>query len=394
MSEGVTFWRKRKKTKESNSDKKSKSQRVLTATTSRTGSHDIQIVSPKYIPSFWCERRFPEYLQNYGKKKKFTISVALPGSILKNIHTLELKTLLIGQIARSLSLYEVDEVIIFADTGSEQASDLSKGPSAFCCHLLQYIEAPPYLRKKLFPVHPDLKSAGLLPYLDSPHHLRKDDVSLYREGITTSRPAESGRCYVDVGFQSEVLIDHQLRPGVRVTVKLAYEEPDEHGNRPQPTEGIAVSPREPTEKYGLYWGYQTRLARSFSEVFTGCPFEQSESEGTSSASYDFLIGHSSKRGLNGSSNSINSPIDDIPSDIPRCGHYLLVFGGPNGLEECAEADETLAASAKNVDTLFDMYWNPSPKNGCRSTRTEEEVLISLTRLVPIVREAHRSLELK
>jgi len=252
-----TFWRKRKKSNNKDT-KQNKNQR-----------YDENINNSL---TFWLERREPEYLLRNGRKKKFTVSVAIPGSLIKNCHTLELKTILIGQIARSLSLFEVDEVIIFVDTGSEQASDLEKGPSAFCYHLLQYIEAPPYLRKKLFPMHPDLKFAGLLPSLDSPHHLRRDDISLYREGIVTSRPAQEGKSYVDVGLQSEVLINHQLRPGIRVTVKLNYEPPDEHGNRPQPTEGIAVSPREPTEKYGLYWGFQIRFARSFGEVFTGCPF--------------------------------------------------------------------------------------------------------------------------
>jgi methyltransferase len=390
MSEGPAFWRKRKTKTIQKNDKRLK-------------HTDIPNVPPPPLPH-WSERRSPEYLGRHGKKKKFTVSVALPSSLIKNSQTLELKSLLIGQIARSLALYEVDEIVIFVDTGSEQASDMTKGPAAFCYHLLQYMEAPPYLRKKLFPVHPDLKFVGLLPSLDSPHHLRRDEVSLYREGVVTSRPAETGRCYVDVGLQADVLIDHQLRPGVRVTVKLAYEPADPHGNRPDPTEGIAVSPREPSEKYGLYWGYQIRLAHSFSEVFTGCPFDPPESgdddndeEGdndealkTSTGTYDFLIGQSSKRGLNGASNSMNSPIDELPVEIPRHGHYLLVFGGPNGLEECAEADEALATSAKNVDTLFDLYWNACPKNGCRSVKTEEEVLIALTRLVPTIRDAHRN----
>ena len=389
--EGPAFWRKRKKI--SSSTKNEKTDKRSRPSHSKRETVGESIIS---LP-FWCERRFPEYLSRHGKRKKFTVSIALPGSIIKHCHTLELKTLLIGHLARAISLYEVDEVILFLDTGSEQASDPTKGPSAFCYHLLQYIEAPPYLRKKLFPVHPDLKFVGLLPSLDAPHHLGRDDVSMYREGVVTSRPADTGRCYVDVGLSSEVLIDHQLRPGVCVTVKLSYDHPDERGNRPPPTEGIAVSPREPTEKYGLYWGFQTRIANSFSEVFTGCPFdattatdEDDESPVATTGTYDFLIGQSSKRGLHGSSNSMNNPIDDIPSEIPRCGHYLIVFGGPNGLEDCVESDEALATSAKNVDTLFDLYWNSCPKNGCRTVKTEEDVLISLTRVIPLIREAHRN----
>ena len=32
-------------------------------------------------------------------------------------------------------------------------------------------------------MHPDLQFAGLLPPLDAPHHLRRGDVSAFREGV-------------------------------------------------------------------------------------------------------------------------------------------------------------------------------------------------------------------
>lgn len=65
----------------------------------------------------------------------------------------------------------------------ELLNDPEKGPSVFIVKLLQYLEAPSYLRKDMFPVNYHLKYAGLLPPLDMPHHMRKDDVSLYREGL-------------------------------------------------------------------------------------------------------------------------------------------------------------------------------------------------------------------
>ena len=70
-----------------------------------------------------------------------------------------------------------------------------QGPSVQTSRLLQYVEAPPYLRKKLFPVHKDLKFAGLMQPVDAPHHMQhKEDRSLYREGIVTDKPAGEGRC--------------------------------------------------------------------------------------------------------------------------------------------------------------------------------------------------------
>lgn len=34
-----------------------------------------------------------------------------------------------------------------------------------------------------------------------------------------------------------------------------------------------MSPSEPREKEGLYWGYSVRLADSLGEVFTASPFK-------------------------------------------------------------------------------------------------------------------------
>ena len=53
--------------------------------------------------------------------------------------------------------------------------------------LLQYLECPQYLRKYFFPVHDDLKLVGLLNPLDSPHHLRKEEISVYREGVVLEK---------------------------------------------------------------------------------------------------------------------------------------------------------------------------------------------------------------
>lgn len=64
----------------------------------------------------------------------------------------------------------------------------------------QYAETPQYLRKKLFPMHPTLRLAGLLNPLDAPHHMRVDDDCSYREGVVTDRPIKKGAgSFVDIG---------------------------------------------------------------------------------------------------------------------------------------------------------------------------------------------------
>lgn len=49
-----------------------------------------------------------------------TLSIAIPGSIVANCQTRELKTQIVGQIARAATLYHVDEIIVFDDQLSKQ----------------------------------------------------------------------------------------------------------------------------------------------------------------------------------------------------------------------------------------------------------------------------------
>lgn len=45
--------------------------------------------------------------------RAYTLSVALPGSIIANAQTAELRTSLAGQVARALVIFNVDEVVVF-----------------------------------------------------------------------------------------------------------------------------------------------------------------------------------------------------------------------------------------------------------------------------------------
>lgn len=120
-----------------------------------------------------------------------TISIAVPGSILENAQTPELRTYLAGQIARAASIFQVDEVVVFDDDGDkvmtkkstiEEVDGVKTGRQ--CCvqlaRILQYLECPQYLRKHFFPIHNDLKYAGMLNPLDAPHHLRQDNNFEFR----------------------------------------------------------------------------------------------------------------------------------------------------------------------------------------------------------------------
>ena len=86
---------------------------------------------------------------------------------------------------------------------------------------------------------------------------------------------------VNIGLQKDCCIDKKLTPGVRVTVKL--HKGLESNCKQIRTE--VVSPSEPREKRGLYWGYAVRLADSLSTVFSQCPY---------TGGYDLTVGTSER----------------------------------------------------------------------------------------------------
>lgn len=139
----------------------------------------------------------------------------------------------------------------YRDTSAPDAKD-DEDPATFLARILEYLETPQcvpphvvsspppelttrphrYLRKSLFPLHPSLRLAGLLPPLDCPHHLRRDDDSPFREGVIVAnatsdnsahkRGADPDLVLVDVGgwdpIEASGGTDAAL--GTRVTVRM------------------------------------------------------------------------------------------------------------------------------------------------------------------------------
>ncbi|KAG0323990.1 hypothetical protein BGZ99_002298 [Dissophora globulifera] len=326
------------------------------------------------------------------KGRSWTVSIALPGSILDGSLTVELKTYLAGQIARACVLFNVDEIVIY----NESAKGLSKenlgkddylpksDPNLFLGRVLQYLETPLYLRKLLFPMHRDLKFAGLLNPLDPPHHVHLDDRSLYREGVVV-RARDQNYSIVNCGMRKEVLIDRLVPTGSRVTVRIHGAERDKKKlDKNSKTQaaiaameaslsddkaalqkyfmGTVVSPKTPREETGYYWGYQVRLADTISKVFTESPYPNG---------YDLTIGTSDK----------GTPLTPaVSSSIPHFSHALIVFGGATGIESAVEADEDLKCDADEAKDMFDFWLNTCPAQGSRVVRTEEALMITVAAL--------------
>ena len=255
-------------------------------------------------------------------------------------------------------------------------------PNYFLAHILSYLETPPYLRKDLFPLHPDFRLAGSLPSLDMPHHLRMHDWCQYREGVTKREIPDRekwkiwrtppGHSYVETGLHTRVFISAVIRPETRVTVKFKDEEKPERipGNE---LLAEAVAPSAPREEAGYYWGYSVRQASCLSAVLTECPFD---------GGYDLTIG-TSERGVPIS--SLDGKKRSKSNSIPEFAHMMIVFGGVAGLEVAVKADKELEGlGVKSPEALFDHWVNMCPGQGSRTIRTEEAVWLGLMGLRDVV----------
>lgn len=230
-----------------------------TAERRSTSSNGRNIAAPSPSATYASHRfgRVMETVPCRNQPRTSTVSIAIPGSIVANCQTRELKTQISGQIARAATIYHVDEIIVFDDklskgdfnrnqrsrpqssarfdkpttvdaaatftTGGtvdekrETEGESSNGgvdgsgemprsrlsdPHAFLARILQYCECPQYLRRHFFPMHPDLQFAGLLAPVDAPHHVRAEDRCSFREGVVLDKTHNGSGSLVNCGIRS------------------------------------------------------------------------------------------------------------------------------------------------------------------------------------------------
>jgi len=305
------------------------------------------------------------------KGRNYTVSIALPGSIISQAKSLELRAYLAGQIARAVTIFSVDEVVVYSEDATECVDETYRGciksnPNLYLARVLQYLECPQYLRRKLFKLHTDLRFAGLINPLDSPHHLKKGQESRYREGVVVEKETTEGEdsCFVDIGWRRKCKLNKRLKPGTRVTVKLDKKEADG-----KIVTGKPVPPSRPRKKKRCAnWGYSVRVANGIEEVLTKCPWKDG---------YDITIGTSDK----------GRDVQDEEWKLRRFNHLLVVFGGVSGLEHVVLGREENGEKILLTEPskLFDHYINACVDQGTRAIRTEEAILISMSVLWPHIR---------
>ncbi len=270
-------------------------------------------------------------------KRKNSISIAVPASMVSEISNLRDKTTVLGQLGRAAAIYRVDQIIIYRDQPDE---------SLTMKYILGYLETPQYLRKHLFDVRPELQYVGTLPPLRTPHHPKDEKLSSvhvgdFRDGVVVGG---SGFNYqVDVGLN--VLMSVRGKPPLkdtRIITEIMETDPE--------LSGRSVKKKDIPE----YWGYDLRGSKGRLSDLTHSP-EWDLTIATSRLGEDIV---SAKTRLEG--------------DWAKAEKTLIVFGSyKEGVGELIERE------GRRIEEVFDYTLNTIPDQGTATVRTEEAVISTL-----------------
>jgi len=250
------------------------------------------------------------------------LSIFIPDTLTEETRDPKIKTYKVGIIGRAAAIFRVDEIIIYRDE--------DEGEAKFIGDILTYMDTPQYLRRKVFPLSPNLEHVGVLPPLRTPHHpIGKPYIDEYRQGLTLKRTRKG--TLVDIGANRPALCKEKLTVNKILTFKIIKHD-----------KNIIVEPEEPEN---VYWGYKVKD--------TGKSLEET----LKSSEKDVVIA-TSKYGA-----PLTSILDEVKSRLEKAHDVAILFGGPyKGLPEI-KADFTL---------------NTIPCQGTETVRTEEAVLATLS----------------
>ena len=79
----------------------------------------------------------------------YTVSIAVCSSMVDNAQSMELATMLAGQVARCAGIFCADEIVVVDDYGQRGGGNEISSCAAFLARVLQYMETPQYLRRTL-----------------------------------------------------------------------------------------------------------------------------------------------------------------------------------------------------------------------------------------------------
>ncbi len=266
---------------------------------------------------------------------KKELSVFIPNSFLSESKDLKVRTYKVGLIGRALAVYNVNNVVIYNDNQLDEIEGKEDGE--FIAEILGYMNTPQYLRKRAFPIKPELKHVGILPPLRTPHHPvdSHPEVGDYRQGYTVKRNNKG--TFVDIGMDRLAFCKEQLSVNKIFSFKITKIAKKE----------VIVTPEQPDD---VYWGYD--VISSNKSLKNSLKLIKPN-----------LVIETTRYG-----DEINSIFDELSLKVEECNNIAILFGGPYS---------SIQEDVSNVNwDLFKV--NTIPEQGTETVRTEEAVIATLS----------------
>jgi methyltransferase len=256
------------------------------------------------------------------------VAVALPDTLLEERGSLREKTVKLGYVARACSIFGVDLVQVYRDEGG-------RGEPRLIRKVLEYLETPQYLRRRLFPMDDELRYAGLLPPLRIPSHKPKVTLEELRIGAVREGVANRDGT-VDIGLDEMFTLAGRAQPDHRVTVQVESVDPPR---------ASAVGKGGQHE----YWGYAVEEG-TLSEVLADGRF-------------------SLKLGTSRFGSDLKVALPELQAAVRSADSVSLVFGAPSrGLFDMV---------GPRLPERLGFVLNLFPEQHVQTVRTEEALLVGL-----------------
>ncbi len=266
-----------------------------------------------------------------------TLEVAIPDTALIDCTDLRQKTIKIGYFGRAFAVFKVSRVVLYK-TGRlprDQTRDLE-----LLQGLLEYMDTPQYLRKRIYPRTPMLKYAGLLPPLRTRSHPLGEETAPISEGdVRWGIQVRSGK--IDIGLKQ--LVNYAADVSEREPMLFRISK-----SRPK----IVLEAIERTD-IGKHWGWEVEKSESLIDELRKASGATRIAFSRNATPYDRLA-------------------SEVRSTVASTKSILAIFGGPKrGILELVSEDKTL------LKQHIDFWVNTIPDQGTETVRLEEALWISL-----------------
>lgn len=280
----------------------------------------------------------------YPLRNKPLISIAIPSSLVSEAPDLREKTRKVGYIGRSAAIFRAEEIMVYVDDSDENAETILK--------ILEYQEAPPYLKRRIISRDPVLKYAGIIPPLKIPSHINPEVYGLdARDGVVEHN--DEVKSVVDIGLGKKGVIYGSILPvKTRITAKIIGETQRYYILKPVSRSDVEI-----------YWGFTVRK------------FDSLRSLVEHSMRRNYMIVGASKKGV-----MLYRIENELARTLVGAERLLLLFGGPR-----SDIDEIASNGGIDIKRYCRYIVNFVPRQGVESIRTEEAVFIVLS-LVNYIKE--------